>query len=478
MMPREAGVLLHPTSLPNTRGRPGQLNDQAWRFLEWMQAAGLTIWQMLPLNPPHENGSPYQAVSAFARNPALLPDGWEQACDPQALAAYLQDPPHWLEDYALFMVIRETQQLRSWCEWPAALKARDPHMLAAFAAQHRARLHQIKQQQFALQQIWRRLKADAQQMGIALFGDLPLFVAYDSADVWANPELFLLDAQLKPTVVSGVPPDYFSVTGQRWGNPHYDWERMQQRDFIWWRQRVAEALNDFDLLRIDHFRGLEAVWAIEADAPGAIQGQWMSVPGEALLNALKADFPSLPLVAEDLGIITPEVVALKERFGLPGMSVLQFGFDGLPENPHALEGLTAHSVTYTGTHDNNTALGWFESLDTHTQQGIAAQLEPQARALLERAGLSNPALRQMPWPLILAALNSVSERVIVPMQDWLMLDGTHRMNVPGTSEGNWRWQLQWAQVPPDLAETVRMLLAHTRRRTADTAEASNEQVKE
>lgn len=456
---RQAGVLLHPTSLPNSDKRPGQLNDQAWRFLEWMQQAGLSIWQMLPLTEPHEDRSPYQAVSAFALNPALLPEGWQQMVDEGAFERYVQHPPHWLEDYALFMAIRHQQNSASWREWPHALKKRDAEALETFKETHRSAITQLKRQQFALHTLWQRFKADANAKGIELFGDMPIFVAFDSADVWANPDQFKLDDQLNPTVVTGVPPDYFSETGQRWGNPHYDWERMQETGFDWWVKRVESALAQFDLLRIDHFRGLEACWEIDAAEETAINGRWVKVPGEALLAKLQQEFPDLPLVAEDLGIITPEVVALKERFDLPGMSVLQFGFNGLPDNPHSLAEQVEHSITYTGTHDNDTTLGWFNSLDEGAQAWVWEQLLETAKNDLEQAGLP----LKMPWPLISAALDSVAETVIVPMQDWLMLDGEHRMNIPGTTEGNWCWQFEWQALPDELAGRIHRLLEQTRR---------------
>lgn len=459
MNTRQAGVLLHPTSLPNELGQPGQLNEQAWRFLEWMESAGLSIWQMLPLTEPHEDGSPYQAVSAFALNPALLPDGWLDELDEQGFADYLNHPPHWLEDYALFMAIRRVHHLASWRDWPHALKSRDSDALSSFAEEHHAAIRLLKKQQYALQTRWRKLKESANSKGIQLFGDMPIFVAYDSADVWANPQLFKLDEDLNPTVVTGVPPDYFSETGQRWGNPHYHWQAMRADHFSWWRQRVAAALEDFDLVRIDHFRGLEAAWEIDANEETAIHGRWVDTPGQELLDALQADFPDLPLVAEDLGIITDEVVALKNRYGLPGMSVLQFGFNGLPDNPHALNEQVENSVVYTGTHDNDTSLGWFESLDEGAQSWIMEQLAPIAFDKLSAADLPH----QMPWPLIAGALDSVARLAVVPMQDWLMLDGEHRMNVPGVAAGNWTWQFDWTHLPPELNSKIHALLAQTGR---------------
>jgi 4-alpha-glucanotransferase len=459
---RQAGVLLHPTSLPNSEGQPGQLNDQAWLFLDWMSRAGLSIWQMLPLTQPHEDLSPYQAVSAFALNPALLPKDWLTQFEQfgaESFAEYLNYPPHWLEDYVLFMVIRNHQNNASWKDWPYGLKMHETEALLKFAALHHHEFLALKKEQFVLSKIWQQLKKDANQKGIQLFGDMPIFVAFDSADVWANPEQFKLDEAHNPTVVTGVPPDYFSDTGQRWGNPHYNWEVMQQDGFSWWRKRIAEALTQFDLLRIDHFRGLEASWEIPASEEDATNGQWVKAPGFELLAALRSDFPYLPIIAEDLGIITPEVVVLKEQNALPGMSVLQFGFNGFPDNPHSLNEQIEHSVTYTGTHDNDTTLGWFNSLDEGTKNWVLDQLQAPNVGQLQQAHLPS----EMPWLLIAAAFNTVAQWAIIPMQDFLMLDGEHRMNVPGTAEKNWRWQFAWSEAPDVLAENIRALLQQTDR---------------
>ncbi|WP_319380120.1 4-alpha-glucanotransferase [Thiomicrorhabdus sp.] len=454
MNPRQAGVLLHPTSLPNEPGKLGVLNQQAWKFLDWMHSAGLKIWQCLPLTEPHDDLSPYNAVSAFALNPALLPDDWEALIDPVAFKAYKKTPPHWLEDYALFMAIRHVQSHRSWRDWPRDLRMRDRQALLEFADHHADLIDHLKKQQFALQTLWMKLKADANKLGIRLFGDMPIFVAFDSADVWANPQLFKLDKNLNPQVVAGVPPDYFSATGQRWGNPHYDWEVMKQDRFAWWRHRVSAALEQFDLIRIDHFRGLQACWEIAADAETAIDGRWVETPGDELLAELQECFPDLPLVAEDLGLITPEVVALKEHFELPGMSILQFGFNGLPDNPHALDEQVPNSVVYTGTHDNDTTLGWYRGLDAGTKTWVDEQLMAVSRNSLLAAKLP----LKMPWPLIAAGFDSVADTLIVPMQDWLALGSEDRMNVPGTTDKNWRWQFKWDQLDPKLADGIRILV--------------------
>lgn len=439
-----AGVLLHPTSLPNRT-----LDEQASYFLDWMRDAGLSIWQMLPLTEPHADLSPYHALSAFALNPRLLPVGWEEQVDEQAFADYLQNPPHWLADYALFVVLNEQFGGTCWSGWPDAYRLREPAALAAMEKATAPRIRQLKKAQFQLQAIWQRLREQAHERGIQLFGDMPIFVAYNSVEVWVQPEQFKLDEHLRPTVVTGVPPDYFSEIGQRWGNPHYNWPVMQADNFSWWCKRVAAALELFDLVRIDHFRGLEASWEIDADEPTAINGEWVKAPGEQLLSQLQKSFNPLPLVAEDLGIITPEVVALKEQFGLPGMSVLQFGFSGLPDNPHAPDSLVANSVVYTGTHDNDTTLGWLEELHPGTRDWMQQQVALEAG--------------EMPWPLIVTALQSVAERVIIPMQDWMGLDGSHRMNVPGTVGDNWLWQFQWQQLSEGLAARIRYWVEQSNR---------------
>lgn len=436
MAARAAGVLLHPTSLPNR-----VLDRHAWRFLDWMQDAGLTIWQLLPLTAPHDDLSPYHSLSAFALNPRLLPADWEQQVDEQAFARYLEQPPHWLNDYALFMVLREQFGHAPWSQWPEPYRLRNPVALAQVADERLDAILQLKKAQFQLHQLWMQLRTDAAQRGIRFFGDMPIFVSYDSVEVWVQPRQFRLDSNLQPTVVTGVPPDYFSETGQRWGNPHYDWDVMQHDNFGWWCRRVEAALELFDLVRIDHFRGLAASWEIEAAEPTAINGRWVEAPGAQLLAQLQKTFNPLPLVAEDLGIITPDVIALKEQFGLPGMSVLQFGFSGLPDNPHSPYELVQNSVVYTGTHDNDTTMGWLATLHPGTREWMMTQVAQDAG--------------EMPWPLIVTGLRSVAERVIVPMQDWLGLDGAHRMNVPGTTENNWHWHFQWHQVPDALAGHIR-----------------------
>ncbi|EAT15289.1 4-alpha-glucanotransferase [Desulfuromonas acetoxidans] len=434
-MTRTAGVLLHPTSLPG-----GTLDHEVIRFLDWMSDAGLRLWQMLPLGVPHDDRSPYQSLSCHALNPALLP-AEQEAIDDAEYRRFVDEQQWWLDDYAFFVVLRGLFNKKSWSEWPEPLRFRDTHALAAIRERHHNELEALKKEQYRLFLRWEQVREAAHRRGITLFGDVPIAVAYDSVDVWANPELFKLDENLQPTVVAGVPPDYFSETGQRWGNPHYNWQLMERSGFHWWRQRIAMALTKVDLLRIDHFRGLEALWEIPAAAETAIDGTWVKTPGRALLETLRQDFPHMPFVAEDLGVITEDVVALRDDFDLPGLSVLQFGFDGMADNPHRIDNQVENSVVYTGTHDNNTTRGWFESLDEKLQQQVIAELPTDAG--------------DMPWPVIVAALQSPAERAMVPMQDWLGLNEQHRLNTPGTVEGNWNWHFGWDQVAPTLAATIR-----------------------
>lgn len=442
---KQAGVLLHPTSLPE-----GVLDQHVERFLAWMVHSGLRVWQMLPLGPPHRDRSPYQAYSSHALNPALLPVAVASGeVDEEEFAAFVVSHAFWIEDYALFVALRERYDDCSWSSWPEPFRHREAAALERARVELAPRLEHLKIEQFLLFKRWGQVRKLARQHGIKLFGDVPIAVAYDSADVWAAPQLFKLDADLNPTVVAGVPPDYFSETGQRWGNPHYNWQQMQRNGFAWWRARMASALQLFDLVRIDHFRGLQALWEIPASCETAIDGQWVETPGRELLEVLSKDFPERPFVAEDLGIITPEVVALRKAFDLPGLSVLQFGFDGHVDNPHNVRNQVENSVVYTGTHDNNTTCGWFQSLDAALQEQVLAQLP------IPSGG--------MPWPLIEAALRSPARLAVIPMQDWLGLDERYRMNTPGTTEGNWCWRFSWSQVPETLAGEIRRRLRESDR---------------
>ncbi len=438
---RISGVLLHPTSLPS-----GKLDEDAFRWLDFMAAAGLQVWQVLPLGVPQDNLSPYQCYSAFAINPALLDDEnhasqVSQPHDASFQHWYTQEQ-YWLDDYALFMALKQQFSSRAWYDWEEPYKQRNPEALAAFKQQYAELIQGIIWQQYHLYSRWYELRDYAYDQGIYLFGDMPIFVAHDSADVWANQHYFLLDEQGMPTVVAGVPPDYFSETGQRWGNPHYNWQAMQENGFDWWLSRLENHLSLFDLVRIDHFRGLEAVWEIDANHETAEHGQWQKVLGEQLLESLQNKMGNVPIVAEDLGIITAEVNALRERFHLPGMSVLQFSFDAFDDNPHKPKNIGHDRIVYTGTHDNDTTEGWFQSLDKDAQNHVMQALE-----------IDNP--DKLTDTLIETALATEAQLAIIPLQDFLQLDSTARMNVPGTVDDNWQWQLKWEQIPENLAVDIR-----------------------
>ena len=474
---RQAGVLLHPTSLPGPREH-GDLGAEAHRFIDFLADAGVGVWQMLPLGPTHDDGSPYQCLSVHAGNPelisiqALVDDGWAPpdavrsdrgqvlATASQAFAsspgtasleqqaeyrAFLSAEAHWLEDYALFVALRQAHQLQGWNQWPQPLRDREPTALAAARDQHATMVERVRFAQFLFHRQWSALHEYARQRGVRMFGDLPIFVAQDSADVWSHPQQFLLDPHGVPRVVAGVPPDYFSETGQRWGNPLYDWAVMATDGYQWWRDRLRGQLRMFDLVRIDHFRGFESYWEIPGDADTAINGRWMPGPGDALFQAISDDLGSpLPLVAEDLGVITPEVEALRDRWQLPGMKILQFAFDGSPGNPYLPHRHIHLSVVYTGTHDNDTSLGWYNGLDPATRERV--------NNYLGRPG------ELWPWPLVRSAFASVACLAVVPMQDLLGLGSEHRMNVPGVPDGNWKWRFQWDAVTPELQTLLRDML--------------------
>lgn len=479
---RRVGILLHLTSLPGSSGC-GTLGAEAFRFIEFAAACGVSVWQMLPVGPTQQDGSPYGLLSVNAGSEALIDLaqlsewGWLQpqeveaegteSAPRQALLAraaerffaaaesaadtplgsryrrFCSDNADWLDDYALFMALREAHGGAPWREWPAPLRHRNSAALGRARKQHAAAIDAARFGQFVFREQWAELRAHADRRGIALFGDMPIFVTLDSADVWANQAQFNLDAEGEPLTVAGVPPDYFSDTGQRWGNPHYRWDRMASDGFAWWRRRAATQLELFDLVRIDHFRGIEAYWAIPGEAESAIDGRWVHGPGSALLEALCQGRHDAPFVAENLGVITDEVEQLRWDFALPGMLILQFAFDGSPSNPYLPFNHDELETVYTGTHDNDTVVGWFGSLD-----------EAARNRVLDFLGYPG---ESMPWPLIREVLGSVARLAIIPMQDLLGLDSEHRMNVPGTTEGNWRWRFDWAQVPGELAGQVRHL---------------------
>lgn len=455
--------MLHPTALP---GDHGKLGETAREFVDFLAGCGMTVWQTLPIGPTHPDLSPYQSLSAHAGNPAfidlaeLVTDGLlateELASDTRenlmarAYQRFLEKPAdepgmrlhlpdfhrfneqhrNWLDDFALFMAIRALYPGQNWTEWPSPLRHRDPEALEDFRQANALAIDQIRFEQFVFHHQWAEIRRYARDRGIFLFGDIPIFVAHDSADVWANPELFKLDAWGLPSVVAGVPPDYFSPEGQHWGNPLYDWQKLAATGYRWWLERLASQREKFDLLRIDHFRGLQAFWEIPAADPRPVNGYWVPGPADEFLAACFRELPDLPLVAENLGIIGDDVEQLRHRFRLPGMTVMQFGFDGSPHNPHLLHNHRPEDVVYTGTHDNDTTAGWYQSLDARTRAHVN-------RYLRIPGGDAGACV----WQVIQAALGSVSRLVMVPMQDLLQLGSEARFNTPGTTENNWIWTL-------------------------------------
>jgi len=467
---RRAGVLLHPTSLPGDREH-GDLGRNSRRFIDFLQSAGLSVWQMLPLGPTHTDGSPYQCLSVHAGNPALISlhdlsdagwlpakiashlplhaclqqarSGFEKTASPaekKAYAVFKTAQAVWLDDYALYQAIRAAQDGQAWFHWPVALRDRDPAALVDVAKVQAQAIDQVCFEQYLFFIQWSVLRDYAHQRGVMLFGDIPIYVAHDSADVWAHRELFTIDSAGELEVVAGVPPDYFSATGQRWGNPLYHWNRMAEQGYSWWLQRFTTQFALFDIVRIDHFRGFEKFWEIPAQAETAVDGRWVEGPGAALFERLQQHFGGLPVVAEDLGIITPEVDALRLQFDFPGMKILQFAFDGGEDNPYLPENHEALSVVYTGTHDNDTTLGWYSSLDDAAREKVKAHMPEDSP--------------EMPWALIRTALESTSVLAIIPMQDLLGLGNDARMNMPGTAEGNWSWRFSWDMVSAGLARSI------------------------
>jgi 4-alpha-glucanotransferase len=475
---RASGVLLHISSLPSRWG-VGDLGGAAREFLDRLQSAGQRYWQVLPLNPVSAlaGNSPYFSRSALAGNPllidleALVEEGLLDAAEVGACSwpdagradferarrlklplldlaqrrfgargesadyrAFCARESAWLEDYALFRAARE-ENPRTWSEWPLSLREREPSALAALAARRAGSIAREKRWQYFFFRQWRALHAHAAERGIRLFGDMPIYVDYDSADVWAHPQLFQLDDARRPTAVAGVPPDYFSATGQLWSNPLYDWEALRKSAYGWWRDRLGTLLQRFDVVRIDHFRGLVQYWAVPIDAASAVEGEWRDVPSEDFFDTLIAALGEFPVVAEDLGTITPDVVALRERYALPGMLVLHFAFgNDDPINPYRPENHVENAVAYLGTHDNDTTLGWLQDALTAEDRDRLAQyidIQGSDRELLGR--------------LIALLLSSPARVAIVTAQDLLSLPGSARMNDPGQPGDNWHWQLTRAQ---------------------------------
>ena len=480
---RGCGILLHPTSLPGPDGI-GSLGTDARRFIDLLHDMGMSYWQVLPLTPPALGNSPYSALSAFGGNPLLIDlerlvregdlghplssDHYpEDRVDFTAVAGakmerlyqagstflaqeeslrtadfrHFCNSTSWLHDFALFMALKRHFHNRSWNSWSKEASHITAEGYRKYSQEFSHEIAVQKYLQWQFSQQWQELRRYANQRGIAVVGDIPIFVAHDSADIWSHRELYLLDAQGNPTVVAGVPPDYFSSTGQRWGNPHYDWDAMEQGGYQWWLERFKTTFELFDIVRIDHFRGFEAAWQVPAKAKTARKGVWAKGPGQKLFDALHAALGPLPIIAEDLGVITPEVEALRDRNNFPGMKILQFAFDVGPANPYLPHNHTKNMVVYTGTHDNDTTRGWYDS--------ISEAERCEMNAYLGSAG-DDPV-----GDLIRAALMSVADMAIIPFQDLLRLGNVARMNLPGTAFGNWQWRFSWDMVQHELAASVR-----------------------
>lgn len=471
--------MLHPTSLPGPHGL-GDFGAEARRFVDLLESIGQSVWQILPLGPTGYGDSPYSCFSAFAGNPLLIsmedlvekgdlcPEdlnrsthpchradfgfvfGWKWPLLAKAAARFAANAsPHrrqayaefcafqafWLNDYGLFQGLRQQFGFQPWNLWPAEIRHRRQEALQQWGQTLAEVISLQKYAQFVFHEQWFALKEYANARGIRIMGDIPIFIAFDSVDVWANQHLFHLDEEGNPTLVAGVPPDYFSATGQRWGNPLYRWDRMAEQDYSWWKARFRWNLQLTDLVRIDHFRGFESCWAIPAQEQTAINGEWTPVPGNQLFEHLGREFGELPVVAEDLGIITPEVEALRDRFGFPGMKILQFAFGSGPDNPYLPHNYTPSCVVYTGTHDNNTTLGWWQELGTADKKAVNQYL--------------GNASCKMPWDLIRLALASTARLSIFPLQDLLELDTSGRMNRPGLGQGNWDWRCETTDLDPE-----------------------------
>ncbi len=488
-MKRASGILLHPTSLPGRFGI-GEFNDSAYRFIEFLVETGQKVWQVLPLGPTGYGDSPYQCFSAFAGNPLLIslehlahsgalawsdlektptfPNGrvdygdvipfkydilhksaihflqYAPPEDHEAFELFCDENKAWLDDYALFMAIKQAHGGQAWNTWADDIARRAPRAVANWRNRLGAQIQEQQYFQFQFFKQWNAIKKYANDKGIQIIGDIPIFVAMDSADAWANRELFYFDERGKPTVIAGVPPDYFSPTGQRWGNPLYRWDVMKQQDYTWWVDRIRAALKLYDSVRIDHFRGFESYWEVQATEETAMNGTWVPGPDKALFEAIQAKLgKNLPIIAEDLGVITPAVTALRDHYHLPGMRVLQFAFvadtasDFLPHN------YVPNTVAYSGTHDNDTTVGWFAKLDAATRQQV-----------LDYTGTDGSEIH---WECARILLMSVANTVVLTLQDILGLGDEARMNYPGRGDGNWFWRFTPDQLTPEIKARLKKM---------------------
>ena len=496
---RASGILLHPTSLPSKFGI-GDLGDEAYRFVDFLAGAKQTYWQVLPLGPTGYGDSPYQCFSAFAGNTNLISpqriveDGfltdeeinrkpdfqigrvdfgkvyeWKNyilglayerfrlttSVDLRGkFETFSQEQAAWLEDYALFRAVKKSQNQSSWQEWDAPLKLRDQKALAKAREDLREEIQAQKFQQWLFFRQWNELKNYCHSNAIKIVGDVPIFVALDSADVWCNPSQFKLNQDGSPKVVAGVPPDYFSKTGQLWGNPIYDWEQMRRDGFRWWIRRVKATLQTVDIVRVDHFRGFAASWEVPGGETTAQNGRWVSVPGEELFETLKNTLGDLPFWAEDLGVITPDVEKLRDGFDFPGMRILQFAFGGDTDSHDLPHNYIKNCVAYTGTHDNDTTVGWFNSKAGSSSTRDAMQIKREREFCLNYLKSDGVEIH---WDFIQTVWESVADTAIAPMQDLLGLGNEARMNLPASSSGNWYWQCKEGDFSDEIAERLKNL---------------------
>ncbi|TWU49624.1 4-alpha-glucanotransferase [Rubripirellula reticaptiva] len=494
--PRSSGVLCHITSLPGEFGI-GDLGPEAFAFVDFLQAAGQGIWQLLPLVPPSACNSPYSGYSAFAGNPLLIspqalvedgllapsdinpPDGLTadpSKVDYEAVIAFkrsvlrkafdnFQASDHpllqvaldqfvagapWLDEFARFEALMDHFEHSDWTQWPIELVRRFSDAIDSWDLKLRTEIEFSEFQQFIFDRQWKRLKKYAGERDVLMYGDMPIFVAHDSADVWANQDLFALDMFGKPTLVAGVPPDYFSKTGQLWGNPQYRWDVLESTDYSWWTARFRGALQQFDLLRVDHFRGFEAYWEVPAKAKTAVSGRWVTGPGAKPFNAARTKLGELPIIAEDLGMITEAVHELRDELGFPGMRVFQFGFDNEDDDFHRPCTYTERSVAYTGTHDNDTLMGWYRNRHPN----------PNAPDPLDSVVTGD---EDVHWQMIDSVYQSASDTAIVPIQDFLGLGNDARMNMPGEANGNWAWRFQSGVLTDEIASRMRAMTESSNR---------------
>ena len=486
---RSAGILLHVTSLPGPHGM-GDFGPAAFQFVDWLASAAMSVWQLLPTNPVGPGNSPYQSVSAFAGSPLmvalepLVERGWLASVevpsdgfvsdrvdfarvtpwriehlrsasrgftahatdqDRSELAQWCAQNASWLDDYSLFMALEKCHDGKPWWQWDGALMRREHEALAAARSANAPEIAFWKFVQWCFDVQALALKRYANQRGVSIMGDLPIFVAHHSADCWARPDLYFLDDQFQTTVVAGVPPDAMAPQGQRWGNPLYRWDAMAAEDFAWWSARARRALAHSDVFRIDHFRGFAGYWEIPADSPTAMLGRWVDGPGKALFDAIERALGKLPIIAEDLGLITPDVIALRDACGFPGMRILQFAFGGDGDHEFLPHNYTPASVAYSGTHDNDTAKGWWQTAGD-CERGFAG-------SYLNCDGDT------IHWGMMRAACHSVARLAVFPMQDAMGLDGAHRMNTPGTLDGNWAWRFNWSAVDSALVPALASMAA-------------------